>query len=92
LAREAIRQGADWVIPFDADEFWWMTGGNVREALRRVGGRGVRRRGGPVARRPAYHDAPLHDLLILDATRHGAIDPGAMSLLDRLLKPGGALP
>jgi Glycosyl transferase family 2 len=23
LAREAARQGSDWVVPFDADEFWW---------------------------------------------------------------------
>jgi hypothetical protein len=33
LAREAFRQGADWVIPIDADEFWHAPGRTLREAL-----------------------------------------------------------
>lgn len=33
LAREAYRQGADWILPFDADEFWWSKGGNFRQTL-----------------------------------------------------------
>jgi hypothetical protein len=28
LAREAYREGADWVVPIDADEFWHAPGGN----------------------------------------------------------------
>src|SRR5438445_272956 len=34
LAREAARQGADWVVLLDADEFWWAPRAkNVRQVL-----------------------------------------------------------
>ena len=33
LAREAYREGADWVVPIDADEFWHAPGGNFRGVL-----------------------------------------------------------
>lgn len=33
LAREAARAGADWVVPFDTDEFWWAQGGSLRAVL-----------------------------------------------------------
>lgn len=33
LAREALRQGADWVVPFDADEFWWVKRGALRDKM-----------------------------------------------------------
>ena len=31
LARSAQRAGADWIIPFDADEFWFAEEGSLRE-------------------------------------------------------------
>ena len=33
LAREAFRLGADWVVPFDADEFWVAPGTSLRVLL-----------------------------------------------------------
>ena len=33
LAREAFREGADWVVPIDADEFWYAPGGSFRSVL-----------------------------------------------------------
>lgn len=36
LARAAARAGADWVVPFDADELWFADQGNVAEKLRSI--------------------------------------------------------
>ena len=33
LAREAYREGADWVVQIDADEFWYAPGGDFRGVL-----------------------------------------------------------
>lgn len=35
LARAANRSGADWIIPFDADEFWFAEGASLATWLRR---------------------------------------------------------
>jgi hypothetical protein len=36
LAERAHRLGAEWVIPFDADELWWSWSGTVGATLRRA--------------------------------------------------------
>jgi hypothetical protein len=36
LARAAARAGADWVVPFDADELWFADGCSVAERLRSI--------------------------------------------------------
>jgi len=33
LAREAFGEGADWIVPIDADEFWYAPGGSFRSVL-----------------------------------------------------------
>jgi hypothetical protein len=37
ITRIASEMGADWVIHNDADEFWWPTSGNLKDALAQVG-------------------------------------------------------
>ena len=37
LARAASRSGADWIVPFDADELWFAQTGTVAEHLRKLG-------------------------------------------------------
>ncbi len=37
LAREAFHDGADWVLPVDADEFWHAPGGDFRRVLEASG-------------------------------------------------------
>jgi hypothetical protein len=38
LARTAWRAGADWVVPFDADELWFADEGRLADRLRQVDG------------------------------------------------------
>lgn len=38
LAQTAFGEGADWVIPFDADELWYSTKGTLHEALESLDG------------------------------------------------------
>lgn len=37
LARWAAKAGADWVVPFDADEWWYGAGAPLADTLRHVG-------------------------------------------------------
>ncbi|MGZ7031527.1 MAG: glycosyltransferase family 2 protein [Thermoanaerobaculia bacterium] len=36
LARDAYRNGADWIVPIDSDEFWWTESGDLQHELSRV--------------------------------------------------------
>lgn len=38
LARRASRMGADWIIPFDADEIWYARDGRIRDVLAECSG------------------------------------------------------
>lgn len=42
LAQAAWRAGADWIVPFDADEFWFAEGGTLADHLRRTTANSVR--------------------------------------------------
>ena len=48
LAREALRAGADWIVPFDADEFWYAPCCAVPGGAGQLKGRGVARAGDPL--------------------------------------------
>ena len=52
LANVARRAGADWIMPFDADEFWFAPGASVAEHLRRSSAN--------VAQAHMYNLFPLH--------------------------------
>jgi len=41
VAREAFLRGADWVVPIDADEFWHVPDGTLRDVLDASGEAGV---------------------------------------------------
>jgi hypothetical protein len=41
LAREAFLRGADWVVPIDADEFWHVPNGRLRDVLDAAAGAGI---------------------------------------------------
>lgn len=42
LVHEAVADGADWVLPVDADELWWSTEGSLRPVLEETGAGGLR--------------------------------------------------
>ena len=38
MAQQAAREGADWVINNDADEFWWPLAGSLKSVFEQLGG------------------------------------------------------
>ncbi|WP_239100387.1 glycosyltransferase family 2 protein [Phycicoccus sp. CSK15P-2] len=92
LAHAAGRAGADWVVPFDADELWFADSGLLADRLRSLdadvaGARMTnvfpRRGGGWVAdREPHWHGKVAfraHRLAQLHQGNHGVDRPGARS-------------
>lgn len=41
IAAEAFAAGSDWILPIDADEFWWIADGSLQGALRSARGVGA---------------------------------------------------
>lgn len=69
LADRARRAGADWVILFDADEFWYAEQGTVAERLRAIDG-------------PRVIGASCHDLHPVSADGVNLEDPAAPLVAD----------
>src|SRR5918998_507336 len=57
LAREAYRDGADWVVQVDADEFWYAPGGNLKAILARSEAGVLRGRGPEFIQRPRAQES-----------------------------------
>jgi hypothetical protein len=76
LAREAFRLGADWVVPFDADEFWVTPGTSLRVLLSTTDGGAL--------------EAPVVNFVQQRSGRAAAAD-GLLSMTRRVERPIGPL-
>ena len=74
LAREAFRLGADWVVPFDADEFWVTPGTSLRVLLSTTDAGAL--------------EAPVVNFVQQRSVRAGAAD-GPLSMTRRVERPIG---
>ena len=70
LAREAFQRGSDWIVTFDADEFWYAPRGSFRDVLATTRAGALRVRFADfVQRRKQYRDSPRS---LLHMTRRAA--------------------
>lgn len=53
LSRDAVKMGADWVIPFDADELWFSQEGTLHDVLEKYDRQGI------VTAKPLYTNHSL---------------------------------
>jgi hypothetical protein len=74
LAREAARNGADWIVPFDADEFWWPAQGGLEGVLSASSA--------PVLRAPVVN--------FVQRRRQHRSTPGALALMTWRAQPAGS--
>lgn len=85
LMRKAAAQGADWIVPLDADEFLVARGGNVRRALTRL----PRDRAWRMQLRfyVPFPDDPADEANVLERIRHRRVDE-ATPWMGKVLVPG----
>ncbi len=85
LARQAFAEGADWVAPVDADDFWYAPNSSVREVLAASGASALRVRHLDFIQRRGQRESSPEELLTM--TRRAA-EPVDRALAPDLLAAG----
>jgi hypothetical protein len=86
LAREAFEEGADWVVPIDADEFWHAPGGDLRRVLEGTDAGVLRTRAVNFIQRRSQRESSPDALIYM--TRRAASPVGPPSHAQSLVESG----
>lgn len=65
LAREAFHEGADWVAPLDADDFWYARRGSLRHVLEKTSASVLRVKHVDFVQRREQHEHSYDELLYM---------------------------